>query len=145
MGISAGDLSGISQDGTKGKEGDPGRILREHQVQPEVCPPLAERSTAREAAAWEPAGYPWSVRVEALLPQWMPWNRKRFHLRPEVARQLLKICPRQMDRRLKPQKTQRRRRLYERTKTGYLLKHDIPVKADRWDVQTPGFTEADLV
>jgi hypothetical protein len=25
------------------------------------------------------------------------------------------------------------------------LKHHIPVKSDRWDVQTPGFTEADLV
>src|SRR2546429_1042381 len=35
--------------------------------------------------------------------------------------------------------------LYGRTKPGYLLKHHIPVKTDRWDVQTPGFTEADLV
>ena len=30
-------------------------------------------------------------------------------------------------------------------KPGYLLKHHIPVKTDRWDVQTPGYTEADLV
>ncbi len=97
------------------------------------------------AAVWEAAGYPWSVRLKALLPLWMPWIRKRYRLRPEVEKQLLKISPRQMDRRLKTQKTQRRRRLYGRTKPGYLLKHHIPVKTDRWDVARPGFTEVDLV
>ena len=96
-------------------------------------------------AVWEAAGYPWSVRLKALLPLWMPWIRKRFRVRPEVERQLLQISPRQMDRRLRAQKTQRRRRIYGRTKPGYLLKHHIPVKTDRWDVQTPGFTEVDLV
>jgi transposase InsO family protein len=96
-------------------------------------------------AVWEAAGYPWSVRLKALLPLWLPWIRKRFRLRLEVEKQLRKISARQMDRRLAAQKTQRRRCLYGRTKPGYLLKHHIPVKTDRWDVQTPGFTEADLV
>jgi hypothetical protein len=96
-------------------------------------------------AVWESAGYPWSVRLQALLPAWMPWIRKRFHLRPEVERQLLKISPRQIGRRLQAARTQRRRRIYGRTKPGYLLKHQIPVKTDRWDVQSPGFTEVDLV
>jgi hypothetical protein len=96
-------------------------------------------------AVWEAAGYPWSVRLKALLPAWMPWIRKRFRLRPEVEKQLLQISPRQIDRRLKAAKTQRRRRIYGRTKPGYLLKHHIPVKTDRWDVQSPGFTEVDLV
>lgn len=96
-------------------------------------------------AVWEAAGYPWSVRLKALLPLWMPWIRKRFRLRPEVEKQLLKISPRQIDRRLKAQKTQRRKRIYGRTKPGYLLKHQIPVKTDRWDVASPGFTEVDLV
>ncbi len=96
-------------------------------------------------AVWEAAGYPWSVRLKALLPAWMPWIRKRFRLRPEIERQLRKISARQIDRRLKAQKTQRRRRIYGRTKPGYLLKHQIPVKTDRWDVASPGFTEVDLV
>ena len=96
-------------------------------------------------AVWEAAGYPWSVRLKALLPLWLPWIRKRFRVRPEIEKQLLKISPRQMDRRLKAQKAQRRRRIYGRTKPGYLLKHHIPVKTDRWDVATPGFTEVDLV
>jgi transposase InsO family protein len=96
-------------------------------------------------AVWEAAGYPWSVRLKALLPLWLPWIRKRFRVRPAIAKQLLQISPRQMDRRLRAQKTQRRRRIYGRTKPGYLLKHHIPVKTDRWDVQTAGFTEVDLV
>jgi hypothetical protein len=96
-------------------------------------------------AVWEAAGYPWSVRLKALLPQWLPWMRKRFRLRPETERQLLQISARQMDRRLRAQKTQRRRSIYGRTKPGYLLKHHIAVKTDHWDVHQPGFTEVDLV
>ena len=49
-------------------------------------------------AVWEAAGYPWSVRLKALLPQWLPWMRKRFRLRPDVEKELLKISPRQIDR-----------------------------------------------
>lgn len=96
-------------------------------------------------SVWEAAGYPWSLRLKALLPSWMPWIRKRFRPRPEVERQLLKISPRQIDRGLKAARAHRRRRIYGRTKPGYLLKHQIPVKTDRWDVASPGFTEVDLV
>jgi len=105
----------------------------------------SQETQAVLTAVWEAAGYPWSVRLKALLPQWLPWIRKRFRLRPEIERQLLRISARQMDRRLKAQKTQRRRSIYGRTKPGYLLKHHIPVKTDRWDVHQPGFTEVDLV
>jgi len=96
-------------------------------------------------AVWEAAGYPWSVRLKALLPPWMPWVRKRFRVRPEIERQLLAISARQMDRRLKQKKGVLRRRLYGRTKPGTLLKHHIPVKTDCWDVHEPGFSEVDLV
>ena len=30
------------------------------------------------AAVWQAAGYPWSIRLQALLPLWMPWVRKHF-------------------------------------------------------------------
>ena len=96
-------------------------------------------------SVWEAAGYPWSVRLKALLPAWMPWIRKRFKLSPAMEKQLLAISPRQMDRRLAAKKNQKRRRIYGRTKPGYLLKHHIPVKTDSWDVKSPGFTEVDLV
>ena len=96
-------------------------------------------------AVWEAAGYPWSVRLKALLPTWMPWIRKRFGIGAETERQLLAISPRQMDRRLQDKKLQARRRLYGRTQPGLLLKHQIAVKTENWDVRGPGFTEIDLV
>ena len=52
-------------------------------------------------AIWEAAGYPWSVRLKALLPLWMPWIRKHYRVRPEIERQLLRMSTRQMDRRLR--------------------------------------------
>src|SRR5712692_7860325 len=94
---------------------------------------------------WEAAGYPWSVRLKALLPKWMPWIRRRFRMSSEIERQLLRISARQMDRRLRAQKSEKKRRIYGRTKPGLLLKHQIAVKTDSWDVTTPGFTEVDLV
>jgi hypothetical protein len=97
------------------------------------------------AAIWEAAGYPWSIRLKALLPLWLPWVRQRFALTPLLERQLLQISPRTIDRRLEPRKTSGRRRLYGRTKPGTLLKHAIPIKTDRWDVSNPGFAEVDLV
>src|SRR6266851_2106698 len=97
------------------------------------------------AEVWEAAAYPWSVRLKALLPKWLPWIRKRFRMSGEIERQLLRISARQMDRRLRAKKTEKKRRIYGRTKPGLLLKHQIAVKTDSWDVTTPGFTEVDLV
>ncbi len=94
---------------------------------------------------WTAAGFPWSLRLKALLPLWLPWARRRLRLRPAVERQLLAISPRQIDRRLAPHRRALSKRLYGRTKPGTLLKHHIPLKTDRWEVATPGFTEIDLV
>ena len=105
----------------------------------------SQETLAVLTAVWEAAGYPWSVRLKALLPMWMPWIRQRYRVRPETEKQLLQISARQIDRRLKAQKRQRRRGIYGRTKPGYLLKHQIPVKTDHWDVHRPGFSEVDLV
>ena len=98
-----------------------------------------------QAAVWEAAGYPWSVRLQGLLPLWLPWVRKRWRVPPAIEQQLLRISSRQMDRRLRARKTQRRRRIYGRTRPGTLLKYHIPVRTDHGDVKAPGFTEVDLV
>lgn len=97
------------------------------------------------SAIWEAAGYPWSVRLKALLPVWMPWARRRFRLTPRLEQQLLRLSPRTIDYRLRPKKRQLKKRIYGRTKPGTLLKHHIPVKTDCWDVRQPGFSEVDLV
>lgn len=96
-------------------------------------------------AVWEVAGYPWSVRLKALLPLWLVWIRMRFALTPDQERQLLVISARQIDRRLQPHKRELKRRLYGRTKPGTLLKHQVPIRTEHWDVTEPGYVEIDLV
>ncbi len=96
-------------------------------------------------AIWVAAGSPWSLRLKALLPLWLPWARGRFRLTPVVEQQLLRLSPRQMDRRLQPRKRRLTKRQYGRTRPGTLLKHHIPLKTERWDVTVPGYAEIDLV
>ena len=96
-------------------------------------------------AVWEAAGYPWAHRLKALLPLWLPWAAQRFTCTPETVRWLQAMSPRTMDRVLHEHRRALQRRLYGRTKPGTLLKHHIPLRTDRWDVTTPGFTEIDLV
>jgi integrase-like protein len=97
------------------------------------------------AAIWRAAGYPWSVRLKALLPLWLPWARPRFRLTAALEAQLLRLSPRQMDRRLAAYRRPSQTGRFGRTKPGSLLKHQIPLRTDRWDVTVPGFTEIDLV
>jgi hypothetical protein len=97
------------------------------------------------AAVWEAAGYPWSVRLKAVLPLWLPWIRKRFRMDGPTEKKLLSISPATMDRHLKSKKESIRKRLYGRTRPGVLLKHQIPIKTDSWNVKEPGFVEIDLV
>jgi hypothetical protein len=97
-------------------------------------------------AIWKAAGYPWSVRLKALVPLWLPWARRHLPgLTPEIQRQVLAISARQIDRRLALKKRHQKRRIYGRTKPGTLLRHQIPIMAEAWDVQEPGWTEVDLV
>lgn len=97
------------------------------------------------SAIWEAAGYPWSQRLKALLPLWMPWAKKHFAITPKIVSQLKSISPATIDRRLAAKKQALRKSLYGRTKPGSLLKQQIPLKTDCWDVRSPGFTEIDLV
>lgn len=96
-------------------------------------------------AIWEAANYPWSVRLKSALPLWIPWARQRFHITPEIEKQLLSISSATIDRRLKNKRYHIKKRIYSSTRPGYLLKHQIPIKTDNWDVNSPGFLEVDLV
>ena len=89
-------------------------------------------------AIWEAADYPWLVGLKVLLPEGMPWIRRRYWLSAETERQMLQISPPGIDQGLRGEKRRRRRRLYGRTKPRALLKHHIPLKTDHWDVQVSG-------
>lgn len=94
---------------------------------------------------WEVAGYPWSARLKEILHLWLPWAKQHFPITPEIERKLLAISPSTIDRLLRARKRRLKRRLYGRTKPGSLLRHQIPIKTDHWDVSRPGFVEVDLV
>ena len=94
---------------------------------------------------WEEAGYPWSVRLKAILLLWLPAIRRRYALTRAVEAQLVRISPRTIDRILKSKKRELRRRLYGRTKRGTLLRHQIPIKCEHWDVENAGHLELDTV
>ena len=94
---------------------------------------------------WEAANYPCSTRLESILRLWSPWIEKHFRISSQIKEQLLNISPRQMDRRMQKQKLKAKRRVYGGTKPGTLLKHQIPIKTDHWNVSEPGFTEIDTV
>jgi len=96
-------------------------------------------------AVWKSAGYPWSSRLKSVLPLWLPHARERFRITPELEKQLLSISPSTIDRRLKNKKYSIKKRIYSSTRPGTLLKHQIPIKTDNWDVNEPGFIETDLV
>jgi len=117
------------------------------------CAATRRRGTTYSAAAvrvlekiWEAAGYPWSVRLKALLPHWLPSARRHMTgVTPAIEAELLKMSPRQMDRRLQTCKRDRKRRIYGHNKPGTLLKQQIPIRTDHRDIVGPGFLEIDLV
>ncbi len=116
------------------------RPLRRHR-----SPPYGAGVISTLGAVWEAAGYPWALRLKALLPLWMPWVRKRFRPTAATEKGLLRISARQTDRRLGERKKRVGHRLYGRTKPGALLQHLIPLRTDPWQVKMPGFAEVDLV
>jgi len=120
----------------------PSRPRRSRGGRPTAYGPAVGRALV---VIWTAAGYPWSRRLKALLPLWLPWARRRLRLTADTERGVRTISARQIDRVLAPHKRTIRRRQYGRTRPGTLLKHHIPVKTDHWDVTEPGFTEVDLV
>ena len=94
---------------------------------------------------WKRANYPWSLRLKEILRLWLPSIRTRYRTTPSIEEELLAISASTIDRALRDRKLRLKRRLYGRTKPGTLLRHQIPVRTDTWDVKQPGYLEADLV
>jgi len=97
------------------------------------------------ASIWEAAQYPWSVRLQALLPLWMPRIEQRWALTPAEQKLLLKMSTATMDRRLAPRRRQLGRKIYGETKPGRWLRQTIPIQTDSSNVKEPGWMEADTV
>lgn len=94
---------------------------------------------------WERADYPGSVPLQEILRLWLPWIRKRFDLEATQEKKLLAVSPSTIDRSLRAKKRRLRRQIYGRTKPITLLRHQIEIRCEPWDVKPPGYLELDLV
>jgi len=98
--------------------------------------------------AWAAANYIASKRLAPFLEELVPALERHGHLKltEDVRTQLISISPATIDRILRPWRSRDKLRGISMTKSGTLLKHQIPVRtfAD-WEETSPGFFEADLV
>jgi hypothetical protein len=87
-----------------------------------------------------------SKKLKAALPLWLPFYANEYgNLTQDVIEKLLKISPATIDRLLKPTKAEYKTKGLCGTKPGSLLKNQIPIRTDNWDIKKPGFCEADTV
>jgi hypothetical protein len=98
-------------------------------------------------AIWLACDQMCSKKLKAALPEWLPHYENEYGALTEFIRgQVCALSPATIDRWLAPYKDENRpRRGLSGTKPGTLLKHQIPIKVDHWDVTQPGFLEADTV
>jgi hypothetical protein len=94
---------------------------------------------------WRACDFPWSRRLQTMLPLWLPSARRSLGISPELEVLVLGMSPRTIDRLLRPHRVSLRRRIYGRTKPGTLLKHHIPIRTERWNVDEAGWCETDTV
>ena len=94
---------------------------------------------------WKAAEQPCGKRLAELRELWLPGYQRRYgKLKAEVRNKVLTISAAQMDRLLARHKV-REGKGRSGTKPGGLLKTQIPIRTDNWDVDRPGYLEADTV
>jgi len=87
-----------------------------------------------------------SKKLKAAIPLWLPFYETVYKaLTPETQAQLLSVSAATIDRLLKPVRVVHGRKGLSGTRPGSLLKNQIPIRTDFWDVSQPGFMEADTV
>jgi len=87
-----------------------------------------------------------SKKLKAALPLWLPFYEGEHGKLTDAAKaKLLTISHATIDRLLKPNKVKYKRKGLSGTKPGSLLKNQIPIRTDNWDITKPGFCEADTV
>jgi len=97
------------------------------------------------AQIWRWGDYPCGKRLVAMLPLWLSaYERRRGVLDEAVRQRLLGISAATADRLLAAERAHGRQRRGG-TKPGGLLRTQIPVRCESWNVDRPGYLEADSV
>jgi hypothetical protein len=93
---------------------------------------------------WEASDFACGVRLEAMLPEWIPaYEEHEKSLSQEVREKLLSASGRTLDRLLEPLRVQGGGRSL--TKPGTLLRHLIPIRGSVWEENKAGWLEVDTV
>ena len=94
---------------------------------------------------WKAANFMCSSRLKAAITLWLPCYEQEYgQIDAETKRLLLSISTATLERILRPVRARYRRGLCG-TKPGTLLREQIPIRTGFWDVERPGFMEADTV
>lgn len=97
------------------------------------------------AAIWKLGDYPCGKRLVAMLPLWVPaYEARHGRLPTPVRTKLESISAPTLDRLLAPYRAKVLKRRGG-TKPGRLLRTQIPVRCENWDIDRPGYLEADTV
>lgn len=104
----------------------------------------AERRVIK--AIWLAAEQPCGKRLHPALPLWLPHYQKRHgRLSKECQAKVLAASAATLDRLLASCRVALGSRGRCGTRPGTLLRSQIPIRTDHWEVQGPGFIEADTV
>jgi len=94
---------------------------------------------------WKTADFMCSSRLKAAIPLWLPCYEQEYgQIEAETKRFMLSVSAATLDRTLRPMRARYRKGLCG-TKPGTLLREQIPIRTGFWDVERPGFMEADTV
>jgi hypothetical protein len=97
-------------------------------------------------AIWLAAEQPCGKRLKAVLALWLPhYQRRKGRLSRALKRKVLAISAATIDRLLAPCRVALGSRGRCGTRPGTLLRSQIPIRTEHWEVSGPGFIEADTV
>lgn len=102
---------------------------------PEFCIKLKE--------LWFATDQMCAPNLKAAIPEWLPHFEQESEICSEVKHKLLVVSAPTIGRILEPSKCRTKRR--GGTKPGSLLRTQIPIRTDYWDVDRPGYVESDTV
>ena len=121
------------------------RVRKKRRPGPKPVYASAELLTALKRI-WFASDQMCSKKLKAAIPLWLPFYETAYKvLSPDTQDKLLSISAATIDRILKPVRVAHGRKGLSGTRPGTLLKNQIPIRTDFWDVTQPGFMEADTV
>lgn len=95
---------------------------------------------------WHTANLPCGKRLKPIAALWLNAYQKMYgHLSMPTIKSITQISSATLDRLFKSKKLKSRKRGLSATRSGTLLRKQIPIQTNQWDQSQPGFVESDTV